>query len=176
MLYQKPEVPIPRACQHSIGQHRRAFRTNYRDILLLVEDQSSVQLGNVTLPQESREVHLPLQERSRLNFLEWSLRLRLSDLSAEVRRTRCLQTLHDDYSLRAAQQPGWRVISRGELLVLVRCSFVTVRPLLTASTCSKQLAVQDVDGKPWRLHAGNRLLTDFGQRFPAGRLPPSLPS
>ena len=136
-----------------------------------MEDQSSVDLGNVTLQQESREVHLPLQERSRLDFLEWSLRLRLSDLSAEVRRTRCLQTLHNDYSLRSTQQPGWRVISRGELLVLVRCSYVTVRPLMTASTCSKQLAVQDVDGKPWRLHAGNRLLTDFGQKVPCG--PPS---
>ena len=42
--YQKPEVPIPKACQHGIGQHRRAFRTNYRDILLLVEDQSAAQL------------------------------------------------------------------------------------------------------------------------------------
>ena len=166
--YQQPEIPIPKACQHGIGQHRRAFRTNYRDILLLVEDQSAAQLGNITLGKESLEVHLPLQERSRLDFLDWSLRLRLEDLSAEMRRTRCLQTLHEDYSLRASQQPGWRVISRGELLVLVRCSFETVRPLLTASTCSKQLSVVDVDGKPWRLHAGNRLLTDFGQKVPCG--------
>ena len=49
--YTKPEVPVPRECHHSIGQHRRAYATNYRDILLLVEDKASVNLGNVTLQQ-----------------------------------------------------------------------------------------------------------------------------
>ena len=172
--YQKPEVPIPRACQSGIGQHRRMFRTNYRDILLLVEDQSAAQLGNVTLIQESKEVHMPLQERSRLDFLDWSLRLRLDSMTTEIRKSRCLQTLHEDYSLRASQQAGWRIISRGELLLLVRCTFEIVRPLLTAPTCSKQLSVVDADGKPWRLHANNRLITDYGQTTPDG-LTSSLP-
>ena len=97
--YTKPEVPVPRKCYHSVGQHRRAFSTNYRDILLLVEDEASVNLGNVTLQQEEHEVHLPLHQRSRLDYLEWSLKLRLSNLSTEVQRTRCIQSLRDDYSL-----------------------------------------------------------------------------
>ena len=63
------------------------------------------------------------------------------------------------------------MIDRGEVLLLVRCSHITVRPLLSASTCSEQLAVQDEEGRPWRLHAGNRLLTDFGVKVPCG--PPS---
>ena len=28
--------------------------------------------------------------------------------------------------------------------------------------------MQDEDGRPWRLHAGNRLLTDFGVKVPCG--------
>ena len=169
--YRRPEVPIPRACQPGIGQHRRMFRTNYRDILLLVEDHSAAPLGNVTLAQESREVHMPLQERSRLDFLDWSLRLRLDSMTAEIRKSRCLQTLHEDYRVRASQQAGWRIISRGELFLLVRCTFEIVRPLLVAPSCSKQLSVVDAEGKPWRLHANNRLITDFGQKTPCG--PPS---
>ena len=51
---------------------------------------------------------------------------------------------------------------------MVRCNFVIVRPLLSASTCSEQLAVQDEEGRPWRLHSRNRLLTDFGVKVPCG--------
>ena len=169
--YQQPEIPIPKACQFDIGQHRRAFNTNYKDILLLVEDNTASHLPNVSLAQESLEVHLPLQERSRLDFLDWSLQLRLEDMTAEIRRTRCLQSLHEDYSSRSSQRPGWRMISRGELIIMVRCDVEVVRPLLTASTCSKQLSVVDSEGKPWRLHSGNRLLTDYGEKVPCG--PPS---
>ena len=67
--YTKHEVPAPRECHHSVGQHRRAYATNYRDILLLVEDETSVNLGSMTLQQEEHEVHLPLQQRSRLDYL-----------------------------------------------------------------------------------------------------------
>ena len=63
------------------------------------------------------------------------------------------------------------MISRGELIIMVRCDVEVVRPLLTASTCSKQLSVVDSEGKPWRLHSGNRLLTDYGEKVPCG--PPS---
>ena len=169
--YQQPEVPIPKSCQFDIGQHRRTFRTNYKDILLLVEDNTASHLPNVSLARESLEVHLPLQERSRLDYLDWSLQLRLEDMTAEIRRTRCLQSLYEDYSSRSSQRPGWRMISRGELIVMVRCDVEIVRPLLTASTCSKQLSVVDAEGKPWRLHSKNRLLTDYGEKVPCG--PPS---
>ena len=169
--YKQPEIPIPKACLFEIGQHRRAYKTNYHDIYLLVEDNTASHLPNVSLIQESKEIHLPLQERSRLDYLDWSLQLRLEDMTSEIRRTRCLQTLHEEYSLRTSQKPGWRLISRGELIVLVRCDIEVVRPLLTASTCSKQLSVVDSEGKPWRLHAGNRLLTDYGEKVPCG--PPS---
>ena len=172
--YLRAEVPVPWECYNSIGRHRRAYATNYRDIILLVEDEASINLTNVTLQEEESEVHLPLQQRSHLDYMEWSLRLRLSDLSSEVRRTRCIQSLHDNYSLRSTQQPGWRVISRGEILVLVRCHHITVRPLLSASTCSEQLAVQDEESRPWRLHARNRLLTDFGVKVPCGSPSPVL--
>ena len=50
--------------------------------------------------------------------------------------------------------------------MLVRCHHITVRPLLSASTCSEQLALQDEEGRPWRLHAGNSLLTDIGVKVP----------
>ena len=169
--YQQPEVPIPKSCLFDIGQHRRTYRTNYKDILLLVEDNSASHLPNVSLPRESLEVHLPLQERSRLDYLDWSLQLRLEDMTAEIRKTRCLQSLYEDYSSRSSQRPGWRMISRGEIMVLVRCEVEIVRPLLTASTCSKQLSVVDAEGKPWRLHSKNRLLTDYGEKVPCG--PPS---
>ena len=169
--YQQPEVPIPKSCLFDIGQHRRTYRTNYKDILLLVEDNSASHLPNVSLPRESLEVHLPLQERSRLDYLDWSLQLRLEDMTAEIRKTRCLQSLYEDYSSRSSQRPGWRMISRGEIMVLVRCEVELVRPLLTASTCSKQLSVVDAEGKPWRLHSKNRLLTDYGEKVPCG--PPS---
>ena len=163
---------MPKEGYGSIGRHRRVYATNYHDILLLVEDETSSRLTNVTLQEEVTEVHLPLQQRSHLNYLEWALRLKLGDLSSEVRRTRCLQSLHDDYSLRSNQQPGWRVISRGEVLVLVCCHHITMRPLLSSPTCSQQLSVHDEDGHPWRLHAGNRLLTDFGVKVP--RRPQSI--
>ena len=101
--YLKAEVPVPRECYSSIGRHRRIYATNYRDILLLVEDEASVHLTNVTLQEEETEVHLPLQQRSHLDYMDWALCLKLSDLSAEVRRTRCIQSLHDDYSLRSNQ-------------------------------------------------------------------------
>lgn len=111
--YLRPEVPLPRECYNSIGRHRRAYAMNYSDILLLLEDEASINLTNVTLQEEVSEVHFPLQQRTHLYYMEWSLRLRLSDLSSEVRRTRCIHSLHYDYSLRSTQQPGWRVISRG---------------------------------------------------------------
>ena len=50
--------------------------------------------------------------------------------------------------------------------MLVRCHHITVRPFLSASTCSEQLALQDEEGRPWRLHAGNSLLTDIGVKVP----------
>ena len=153
---------MPIECYDDIGRYRRAYATNYRDIIILVEDEASTDL-----PQES-EVHLPIQTRSHLDYMNWSMGIRLNDLSSEVRRTRCIQALYDDYSLRSIQQPGWRIVSRGEVLVLIKCKSIVVRRLLTANTCSEQLAVQDEDGRPWRLHAGNRLLTDFGVKVPCG--------
>ena len=160
-------MAVPKECYGSIGRHRRVYATNYHNILLLVEDKTSNSWTNVTLQVEVTKVNLPLQQRSPLNYLDWAIRLKLGDLSSEVRRTRCLQSLHDDYSLHSGQ-PGWRVISRGEVLVLVRCHHTTVRPILSSPTCSQQLSVQDEDGNPWRLHAGNRLLTDLGVKVPCG--------
>ena len=148
------------------------YPTKYQDILLLVKYDTSDNLSEVTLKEELTEVHLPLQQRSCLNYLESAIRLRLGDLSSEVRRSRCLQSLVDNFSLRSRQHPGWRVISQGEVLVTVQCHHIIVRPLLSSPECSQQLWVQDEEGHNWRLHAGNRLLTDQGVKVPCDLLQP----
>ena len=170
--YLRTDVPIPKECYASIGQHRRVYPTNYQDILLLVEDETSGSLPDVTLAEEMTEVHQQLQQRSHLDFLEWLTSMRLGDLSSEVRKSRCLQSLVDNFSLCSRKQPGWRVISRGDVLIMVKCTSVVVRPLLTSPECSEQLLVQDEDGHNWRLHAGNRLLTDHGVQVPCDLLQP----
>ena len=118
---------MPIECYDDIGRYCRAYATNYRDIIVLVEDEASADLPTLTLRKEESEVHLHIQTRSHLDYMNWSMGIRLNELSSKVRRTRCIQALYDDYSLRSIQQPGWRIVSRGEVLVLIKCKSIVVR-------------------------------------------------
>ena len=66
------------------------------------------------------------------------------------------------------------MINRGEVLVLVKCHHIIVRPLLSSPECSEQLLVQDEEGHKWRLHSSNRLLTDHGVKVPCDLFQPKF--
>ena len=94
-----------------------------------------------------------LQQRSRLDFLEWASNNKLDSLMCQVSRGRCLQALAEDFNHRSRRQDGWRILHRGDVMITVRCQEVVVRPLLRSPQCSEQLLVTDTSGHVWRLHS-----------------------
>ena len=170
--YRRSPVPIPKECLQSIGQHRHLFQTNYNRILLLVEDETNGAVSTVTLAEEITEVNLRLQLRSQVDYLDWASNLRLDDLTEKMREDRCLANLVEDYRIRSNQQSGWRIIHRGELMLMMRCMEVEVRPYLHSPKCSEQLLVLGPDDHQYRLHAGSRILTDHGVEVPCSLLLP----
>ena len=140
--------------------------------MLLAEEESAETLSAVTLAEELTEVNTRLQQRSHLDYIDWATNMRLEDLSAKVREGRCLDSLVEDYKVRSHKHSGWKIISRGEVLLMVRCQQVIVKPYIDSPQCSEQLLVSGPNHHQYRLHAGSRVLTDHGIQVPCDLLLP----